>query len=812
MKTLKHICQSVLFICLFALEVIACSDNKDGEQITPSVSYVSEDIDMTLSRLILPVKAEGREYKITVNSTPGITWEVKVTKGDDFLTVTPVGKQEQSGEILLKVSANEEEQPRTAIVQLSNSLDYGKKELIFEQEAVVVSQDELSFAVLSDLHYGRRTGTEYADVKTPRALKMILEKQPKVKTIFVCGDMTDGGSEAQYRAVQELFRKNLPQDVKAYFMLGNHECYNKDTEQYFNDTFAQPLHQYIEQGGYPFITLSVSSSWADYDETAVEFLRKHLEKAARDYPGKPIFVFSHAPSEKETAWGPWLTKNQLHETLSNYKQVIHFTGHSHFSIEDERSIKQDRFTWLNIGPGYYGVVSELDVNDIYDERYPASGENVTEGLIVDCNTNTDVRITRLDTKHNKEIKTPWVIKAPHDGSQFIYTDKRTGGDVPIFSQDISVENITTNSCTVVIPQATDDDLVAKYRVEISSSVSETRTYQVYSDCFLREDMPSIVKWNITGLVDNITYTVRVKAVDSFGGESISKVKTFTTEKWTIDPNATAPKADLIDVMFAPDGVATNVASSGLTPVLGNAGQKPAVTYNPDLKMYVSSYANDNKKFFKIDYSTNNDFKTKVKEAFTCEVYCKTNNTARQCPFSGLESSFIGFQMNESGTNKYYAMFNCTKGGYQRILYPAVETTRYYHYVFTFDGTVMNAYLDGQLIGTLAGLSGEVRINSEARNQWMCIGGDSPNYTAGAISQFPFQGEIAFCRMHSKAANSSEVYRLYEQVEKRKSIGKFNELEDKLPSLSGSNLIEGWSLMNDIATTEAQITAFLTKVQ
>ena len=100
MKTLKHICQSVLFICLFALEVIACSDNKDGEQITPSVSYVSEDIDMTLSRLILPVKAEGREYKITVNSTPGITWEVKVTKGDDFLTVTPVGKQEQSGEIL----------------------------------------------------------------------------------------------------------------------------------------------------------------------------------------------------------------------------------------------------------------------------------------------------------------------------------------------------------------------------------------------------------------------------------------------------------------------------------------------------------------------------------------------------------------------------------------------------------------------------------------------------------------------------------------------------------------------------------------
>ena len=50
--------------------------------------------------------------------------------------------------------------------------------------------------------------------------------------------------------------------------------------------------------------------------------------------------------------------------------------------------------------------------------------------------------------------------------------------------------------------------------------------------------------------------------------------------------------------------------------------------------------------------------------------------------------------------------------------------------------------------------------------------------------------------------------VYEQIEKRKTIGKFDELKDKLPSLSAENAKEGWQLMNNIATTEAQIAQFL----
>lgn len=810
MKTQSYIYLPFVFICMLATLMFACEDDKAEEQVTTSIAYSSEDIALTGARLTIPVSQEGSSYQITVTSTPGVTWEVKTAEEGNFVTANPQGVQEQSGKITLTVPQNEMQQARTTTVQLVNSLKSDEKELIFEQEATpaqeTTSKPALSFAVLSDLHYGRKTGTEHADVKTPRALKALLEKQPNIKNIFVCGDMTDGGNEAAYRGLQDLFQQNLPADVKTYFMLGNHELYNKDTKQFFNDVFAQPIHQYIEINGYPFITLSISDAWGNYDLNAVVFLKNHLEKAARKYPGKPIFVFSHTPAVGETAYSPWYHYNQLYNTLKTYPQVVHFTGHLHFTQEDERSIKQNDFTWVNVGPGYYGVVSDLDINIHGNDRkecYRDSGEEVTEGLIVNCNTETDVEVVRLDTKRKKEIKKPWIIKAPHDGSQFIYTEARTGGDAPIMSQDFTIENITTNSCTVVIPQAKDDDLVAKYLVEISNA-EDTKTFKVYSEYFLREDIPATVEWNIGSLKDDTEYTVSVKAVDSFENQSEARIRTFTTKARTIDENVKAPKADLIDIMFGTDGTATNTAiGSSLTAQPGYNNKKPVTVYNSDLKMYISKYEGDKETYFKISYD--DAFNNNLKDGFTYEVYCKTSQIKAdhdQCPFSGLEFGGIGLEMDPNKSN-YRAMLH-VGGKYNEIPYADVNTNRYYHYVFTYNGTEMSAYEDGILVQTLK-VNGNFQANAK---KWMCIGGDT---SGDNFAQSVFSGEIAFCRIHNNAASSDEIYRLYEQIKKRKAIGKFDELKDKLSSLSAENAKEGWKLMNDIATTEAQIIDFLNKV-
>lgn len=797
----------ILFACCMC--VFACKDDDTAQQDpTESITYSSDDIALTGAELTIPVSAEGGSYEIKVTSSPGVTWEVKTALKGNFIEVTPSGIQEESGTITLVVPPNEEKQSRSTFVRLVNSLESDEKKLTFEQAAVASEGGEgPSFAVLSDLHYGRRTGSEHADVKTPRALKTLLEKQPDIKNVFVCGDMTDGGGESQYQGILDLCKQNLPEDVNVWFMLGNHEFYNSNAKTYFTEVFGQPIHQYIEIDGYPFITVSINDAWGNYDQEAVEFLRNNLEKAAEKYPGKPIFVFSHTPALEESAYSDWYTYNQLYETLSAYPQVVHFTGHLHFTVEDERSIKQNTYTWINVGPGYYGVVSDLDINLHGTDRkecYRDSGEEVTEGLIVNCNANTDVEIVRMDTKRNKEIKEPWVIKAPHDGSQFVYTDERTGGEAPVMSKEqFTITDITTNSCTVTIPQGTDDDLVTKYLVEFNNADGDQKTYKVYSEYFLREDMPATVSYNIGGLKDDTEYTVNVKAADSFENQSEAQTQTFRTLKREIDEDAKAPKADILDIMFDADGALNTVEQSPLDVAAGYNNKKPATAYNEEVKMYTSRYEGDQETYFKIPYSEDN-FTNRIKDGFTYEVYCKTsevNVSHDQCPFSGLEYGGIGLEMDPN-TDQYKAMIHAG-GGYKNILYSNVNTSRFYHYVFTYDGNQISAYEDGVLVQTLT-VGSEFKASSK---QWMCIGGDT---SSNDFAQSLFLGEIAFCRIHDKAASSDEVYRLYEQVEKRKANTKIDELQKKLQTLSGDDAKEGWKLMNDIATTEEQITEFINK--
>lgn len=105
---------------------------------------------------------------------------------------------------------------------------------------------------------------------------MILQKQPKIKALFICGDFTNGGTSEQYQKITELVKQNIPSTVKAYYMLGNHDTYLSSSIEDYETYTEQPFYQYIEKGGYPFITISVnpeSKGSADYSAEAIEFLK-----------------------------------------------------------------------------------------------------------------------------------------------------------------------------------------------------------------------------------------------------------------------------------------------------------------------------------------------------------------------------------------------------------------------------------------------------------------------------------------------------------------------------------------------------------
>jgi predicted phosphodiesterase len=391
------------------------------------------------------------------------------------------------------------------------------------------SSDYLRFIVISDTHFGNAQG-EGPMVKVPKALKHLTAKTPKADALFVVGDITNDGRDDQYNQLLQVFnnRANVPEGLPVYFMMGNHDHFANEgvgtAERYLRQT-GQPLHQYIIIKGYPFITISESGSdQNDFNNDAVQFLSEHLAKATTDYPGKPVFVFIHVPTVNTTYGsvtesgalpdGGWCT-TRFRATLDNYPQAVVFSGHTHYPLGDPRSIYQDGFTAINTASTTYAEV-EGDAFIGLKNTWPDGYENVTEGLIVIVKENGDVKLERWDTYRDEEIKPDWILRAPHDGTRFAYKN-RTGGAAPTFgSDDPTVGSITTNACSVTFPQATDDEVVHHYKVEIVNSRNEmVKESVIFSGFYLNSGMPAELTVKFTGLSAKTSYTAKVTAYDSY---------------------------------------------------------------------------------------------------------------------------------------------------------------------------------------------------------------------------------------------------------------------------------------------------------
>jgi hypothetical protein len=195
-----------------------------------------------------------------------------------------------------------------------------------------------------------------------------------------------------------------------------------------------------------------------------------------------------------------------------------FSGHSHWPIGDPRSIHQGVFTAINDGSLTYSEIEKGTVNiGIHPEGY----ENITEGLIVDVLSNRNVEIERWDTYRNEEIVPKWLVQAPHNGSHFTYKN-RNGLPAPIFANGTipTIRNINGESIAVTFPQATDNETVHHYIVDIMEGDRVISSFGKFSQFYLNSEMPDKLSVSFSALPLGKTLTVQVKAVDSYNNQSI----------------------------------------------------------------------------------------------------------------------------------------------------------------------------------------------------------------------------------------------------------------------------------------------------
>jgi hypothetical protein len=382
------------------------------------------------------------------------------------------------------------------------------------------------FVVISDTHFGSVMG-DGAKVKVPKALKNLLSKEPLPDAVFVVGDLTDHGKPEEYDQLISVFsdKTHVPEGVAVYFMGGfNHDKSPSKDYDIYSEKVKQPLNQYIEIKGYPFITISEAVLQLDYtadiNVEALRFLSEKLAYAARKYPEKPVFVFMHVPPQN-TCYGStvsdgWGTDFFL-PVLNRYPQAIVFSGHSHWPVGDPRSIHQGVFTAVNDGSLTY---SEIERGTVHIGDHPEGYENITEGLIVNVLSNGHVEMERWDTYRNEEILPKWLVEAPHDSRHFTYKN-RDGLPAPVFAGEAKpvVTPVSGDSIVVTFPQAADNEVVHHYVVVICEGEQVISTFSKFSQFYLNSEMPTELTVSFSGLPSAKSLTARVTAIDSYNNVS-----------------------------------------------------------------------------------------------------------------------------------------------------------------------------------------------------------------------------------------------------------------------------------------------------
>lgn len=358
-------------------------------------------------------------------------------------------------------------------------------------------------------------------VNLKKALNVI--KNNNVDMILFAGDIGDLGTRFAFQtyvdAFDEVFADNKP---IVQTIMGNHDFWNKDALtainhiKAFKDIIGQSPWTHYVVNGYHFIGASPNygSMTSAYKITA-KWLYKELEKANAESDGKPIFVMTHN-QPKNTSYGSedW-GDSTLDAVLSKYPNVINFSGHVHYSLLDERSIWQGKYTVINTQSLSYTELEQGKDNG----TVPPNADATPMGYIMDI-SDKSIEIHRVnfaDGNMGYEEKKDmlWSVSLPYENDvKYAFDSRKAENKAPVIND--TKASVSTNKDNIVLSFAAgaDDDFVHSYKVVID----EKDTKYFFSDFYNGiDDMDETVEIKLEN--DGTAHNYKIYAVDSWGEES-----------------------------------------------------------------------------------------------------------------------------------------------------------------------------------------------------------------------------------------------------------------------------------------------------
>jgi len=379
----------------------------------------------------------------------------------------------------------------------------------------------LVFPVISDIHIGR--GGK-AETKFEDALKQINRVAPRYDAMASVGDLTNDGTAAQYDTFMSLYNRYRQPDAEHLLAIGNHDYWDYpkpvNARKQFVDKTGMPDIYYDKWiNGYHFIVIGSESKviGGKLSDMQLKWLEERL--AERASPNRPIFVFFHqhvgGTVSGSDLWGHTHSHKRLYAALARYPQVVIFSGHSHYMLDDPRTIHQRHFTSVGTSSIRY---PELEPGKAQG-KHPS--DDIAQGCIVYV-TDDKVIVRRRDFHREDWTGEDWVVSYPASRQSFVYTDDRDRIK-PVFPADAKASvvpnSVRATTAELVFGQATDNLFVHAYDIEVRRPGSrKTMKLSAFSE-FYKHPAPSSITVKLKGLMPEQNYTASIYAVDSFGNRS-----------------------------------------------------------------------------------------------------------------------------------------------------------------------------------------------------------------------------------------------------------------------------------------------------
>lgn len=411
----------------------------------------------------------------------------------------------------------------------------------------------MRFVACSDIHFkndneleakGEEAGEKYEDYlkevaippqrlsaafKTAYAYAESCDGYKELDAFAVAGDFTNKGAPEQYEAFNKTFSENVKAGTQKIVCSGNHEYYMYRDEDRTEgsrvfEKYEGDLNKHYVINGYHFISVSYDEKVETYLKAGV-WLKKELDKAVADTGDKPIFVFQH-PAPLLTIYGAtkWGDPT-IAAILSEYPQVIDFSGHSHYPINDPRSVWQGTFTALGCGTlAYYET--ELDT---MAGNYPYEYKEAAQYYIVEADRDGNVRVKAYDLITDRFFDFEYYFTGLAEKNYpYSYQNLKKHDTAPVFENGGNMKiSLNENGESVLTFDGAKSTFVTEsYKVTLSRGakiISEDNFSGKYM--YLFEDDKYEV--NLGKLESGKKYTVSVYALSAFSKLSKLQKLEFT---------------------------------------------------------------------------------------------------------------------------------------------------------------------------------------------------------------------------------------------------------------------------------------------